>query len=130
MSKVPVIAIVDDDTSVRAATTCLMRSLGYVAYGFASAEEFLNSPHLPDTSCLITDVQMPGMGGIELQRCLIEQGRDIPVILISAFPSERLKAIRALGPDAVCFLSKPFATENLLDCLRTALRGMSENKVE
>jgi FixJ family two-component response regulator len=121
-----VIAIVDDDTSVRAATTCLMRSLGYVVYGFASAEEFLGSPHLADISCLIADVQMPGMGGVELQRRLIAQGRNIPLILISAFPGERLKAARVLGADAICFLSKPFATRNLLDCIETALRSKGE----
>ncbi len=123
MTSNPVIAIVDDDTSVRVATTCLMRSLGYVAYGFASAEEFLNWPQLGETACLIADVQMPGMGGIELQRQLIAQGHDLPVILISAFPVQRLKAQRVLGADAVCFLSKPFAAQNLLDCLESALRG-------
>ena len=130
MTKNPVIAIVDDDTSVRVATTCLMRSLGYVALGFASAEEFLGSPHLGEAACLIADVQMPGMSGIELQRSLIAQGCDIPVILISAFPAERLKAVRVLGADAVRFLNKPFDTKNLLDCLEAALRSRGKSVVE
>jgi FixJ family two-component response regulator len=121
----PVISVVDDDDSVRTATTCLMRSLGYVAYGFASAEEFLSSPHLPDTTCLITDVQMPGISGIELERTLIERGYHIPVILISAFPEERLKA-RAISPTATSFLRKPFDSKALVECLDAALRGTED----
>jgi FixJ family two-component response regulator len=118
---IPVIAIVDDDDSVRAATTCLMRSLGYVVHSFASAEDFLQSPHLDDISCLIADVQMPGMSGIELQAVMAESGRHIPVIFITAFPEERIKQ-RAQTPDTVCFLSKPFDSKVLVGCLETALR--------
>jgi FixJ family two-component response regulator len=121
----PVISVVDDDDSVRTATTCLMRSLGYTAYGFASAEEFLSSPHLPDTTCLIADVQMPGISGIELERTLIERGYHIPVILISAFPEERLKA-RATSPTAACFLRKPFDSKALVECLGAALCGTDD----
>ena len=100
MSKAPVISVVDDDESVRVATTCLMRSMGYTAHSFASAEEFLRSPQLEETSCLIADVQMPcGLSGIELHRKLEAEGRRLPVILISAFPEERLKArIVEVGP--------------------------------
>ena len=88
------ISIVDDDESVREATKGLVRSLGYVAATFASAEEFLNSDRVNDTSCLITDVQMPGLNGIELQSRLTAMGRRIPIIFVTAFPQERLASAR------------------------------------
>ena len=94
------ISIVDDDAPLREAIVCLMRSLGYDARSFGSAEEFLDSPHADTTSCLIADVQMPGMSGFELQESLIAKGCKIPIIFISAFPGERLKA-KALAPDPV-----------------------------
>jgi FixJ family two-component response regulator len=121
LPKAPVISIVDDDAPLREAIVCLMRSLGYNARSFASAEEFLISPHVDATSCLIADVQMPGMSGFELQQSLIAEGRKIPVIFISAFPGEKLKA-KALGPHPVCFLHKPFDTKTLVKCLEKALR--------
>ena len=114
------ISIVDDDAPLREAIVCLMRSLGYDARSFASAEEFLGSPHADATSCLIADVQMPGMSGFELQQSLIAKGCKIPIIFISAFPGERLKA-KALAPDPVCF-DKPFDTKTLVECLEKALR--------
>ena len=94
----PVISIIDDDEAVRVATENLVRSLGFGASTFASAEEFLQSARLHDTSCLITDVQMPGMTGVELQSYLLEQGHDLPIIFITAFPEERVRE-RA---DAAC----------------------------
>jgi FixJ family two-component response regulator len=124
--KIPFISIVDDDVSLREAIVCLMRSLGYHARSFASAEDFLQSPYVDDTSCLITDVQMPGMSGIDMQRALAASGRTIPVIFISAFPSERRKAAE-VNPGTVCFLSKPFDSKILVDCLTEALGGEDQN---
>jgi FixJ family two-component response regulator len=115
-----VIAIVDDDVSVREATRRLVRSLGYSAVAFSSAEEFLQSGRVDDTSCLITDVEMPGMNGVELQDRLIADDSQTPVIFMTAFPTERLRA-RALEGGALGFLSKPYDEEHLLQCLRSAL---------
>jgi len=120
LSKVPVIAIVDDDVSVREATRRLVRSLGYVAVAFASAEEYLQSGSVPDTSCLITDVEMPGMNGVDLQNRLIADKSGTPVIFMTAFPTEKVRA-RALEGGALGFLSKPFKEEHLLACLDSAL---------
>jgi FixJ family two-component response regulator len=94
LKRVSVISIVDDDESVRTATNSLMRSLGFTAYTFASAEEFLRSLQLNDTSCLISDVQMPSMSGIELQRHLIARGHRTPIIFITAFPDESIRRER------------------------------------
>ena len=121
MPRLPVISVVDDDAPLREAIVCLMRSLGYDALSFGSAEEFLGSPYVDATSCLIADVQMPGMSGFELQQSLVAKGCKIPVIFISAFPGERLKT-KTLAPDPVCFLSKPFDTKTLVECLEKALR--------
>jgi FixJ family two-component response regulator len=121
VSKPPVIAVVDDDGSVRAATCNLVRSLGYIVHAFASAEEFLRSPHLNDTSCVIADVQMPAMSGLELQAYLISEGYGLPFIFITAFSVEKARAM-ALKAGAICFLTKPFAGEALIDCLDAALR--------
>ena len=125
MSIAPTVSIVDDDESVRVATTKLVRVHGLVAYGFASAEEFLQSPHARDTSCLITDVRMPGMSGVDLQSRLIAQGRRVPIIFITAFSEESSKA-RALEAGAVCFLSKPFDGQTLIKCLYDALNSASD----
>ncbi|MGB2659407.1 MAG: response regulator, partial [Pseudolabrys sp.] len=101
------IAIVDDDDSFRRATTSFVRSLGYGTATFDSAEAFLGSDSIHDTDCLITDVQMPGMTGIELQDRLIAQGHRLPVIFITAFPEMTARA-QALAAGAVGFLAKPF----------------------
>lgn len=122
MPKVPVISIVDDDESVREATKGLVRSLGYTAATFASAEEFLDSTHLHETSCLITDVQMPGLNGVELQSRLIADGHRMPVIFITAFLDERLRT-RALDAGACGFLTKPFDDEILIGHLDRALKS-------
>jgi FixJ family two-component response regulator len=114
------ISIVDDDRSVREAAKALIRSLGYTTATFASAEEFLESGRLHDTKCLITDVQMPGMSGVDLQCHLAANGYCTPVILITAYPEENVRA-RALDAGAFGFLSKPFSEDNLIACLDRAL---------
>jgi FixJ family two-component response regulator len=98
-----------------------MRSLGHVAHSFVSAQAFLQSAHVDDTSCLIVDVQMPGMSGVELQRALLSQGRRIPIIFITAFPEERIRS-RVLRSGAVGFISKPFRAQTLIECIDTALK--------
>lgn len=122
MSKAPVISIVDDDESVREATKGLVRSLGYATATFSSAEEYLRSDRVRDTSCLITDVQMPGMTGVELQDRLIASGKRTPVIFVTAFPEENIRA-RVLEAGAFGYLSKPFNDECLIECLDEALKG-------
>jgi FixJ family two-component response regulator len=116
----PMIAIVDDDESFRRATTSFVRALGYCVEPFTSAEAFLRSDRLTIADCLITDIQMPGMSGIELQRELIAQGNDIPVIFVTGFSEVKAK-VKALAAGAVGFLDKPFSDENLIKCLDTAL---------
>jgi len=116
------ISIVDDDRAVRAATRGLVRSLGYDVSTFASAEEFLTSERLHDTSCLITDLHMPGLSGIDLQDRLIAQGHHLPIVFITAFPEESLRT-RALEAGAICFLSKPYSDDRLIDCLDRALKS-------
>ena len=100
----------------------LVRVHGFSAHGFKSAEEFLRSPRASDTSCLITDVRMPGMSGVDLQSHLIAQGRRVPVIFITAFPEEGSQA-RAMAAGAICFLTKPFDGQKLISCLTEALEG-------
>jgi FixJ family two-component response regulator len=120
LSNPPVISIIDDDGSVRAATRNLVRSLGYVVHTFASAEDFLCSPHLNDTSCVITDVRMPDMSGLDLQAHLLATGQTFPFIFVTAFSVESDRD-RAMKAGATCFLSKPFDGEALIQCLETAL---------
>jgi len=117
-----VISVIDDDASVRAATNNLLRSRGYLVHTFASAEEFLRSPHLNETSCVIADVQMSVMGGLDLLATMRRRGYDAPFIFITAFPDEGVRT-RALRPGAYCFLAKPFAAPSLIMCLDTALKG-------
>ena len=114
------IAIVDDDESFRRATTSFVRSLGFGTAAFDSAEAFLRSDCFSDTDCVITDVQMPGMTGIELQGRLIAEGHRVPVIFITAFPEMRARA-QALAAGAIGFLAKPFNDQNLITCLNEAL---------
>ena len=94
--------------------------MGFSVYAFASAQEFLSSPQLRETSCVIADVQMPGMSGVELQEYLIAHDHGMPVIFITAFPHERVRE-RAMKGGAVCFLSKPFDEPQLLECVERAL---------
>lgn len=121
MSKAPVIAIVDDDQSVREALTSLVRSLGLGAIAFECAEDLLNSKRRRRVSCLIADVQMPGMTGPELHHRLVSSGEPIPTILITVFPDERARE-HALQAGAICYLAKPFSEADLLACVRSTLR--------
>ena len=122
MPKGQLISIVDDDAFVRLATSNLVRSLGYPVHTFASAEEFLHSPQLNGTACVIADVQMPAMSGIELQSFLQARGHRVPFIFITAFPEETVRA-QALKAGAICFLTKPFDGSTMIRCLETALDG-------
>ena len=117
-----VISIIDDDASVRVATHRLVRSLGHVVHTFASADDFLRSSQSNDTSCVIADVHMPGMSGIELQNLLKTQGHRLPIIFITAFPEESVRA-KALEAGAACFLSKPFYAQILIKHLDAAVKG-------
>jgi FixJ family two-component response regulator len=121
LSKIPLITIIDDDASVRATTDSLVRSLGFVVYTFASAEEFLRSDRLDDVSCVIADVQMPGMSGVELQAHLLTQGYRMPFIFFTAFPDEQIRA-QALRAGAICYLTKPFDGDSLVQGLDVALK--------
>jgi FixJ family two-component response regulator len=122
LQNAPIISIIDDDESMRCAIKSLVTSLGFPAYTFASAEAFLQSPHLDDTSCVITDLQMPGLNGVELQKSLLAQGRRIPIIFVTAFPEERLRA-RAIEAGALGFLSKPFESETLIKLIGKAIEA-------
>ena len=116
------IAIVDDDDAVREAMKLLMRSWGYHASTFGSADEFLNSEQVDDTSCLITDVQMPGLSGIELQDRLVARGHRIPIIFITAFSDETVR-VRAMKAGALAFLIKPVDPHHLVEHLEKALKA-------
>ena len=126
MQDAPIISIIDDDESMRCAMKSLVTSLGLDAYAFASAEAFLQSPHLDDTSCLITDLQMPGLSGVELQKSLLAQGRRIPIIFMTAFPEERMRA-RAIEAGALGFLSKPFDSQTLINLIDKAVETGRKN---
>jgi FixJ family two-component response regulator len=114
------ISIVDDDVCAREATEAIIRSLGYALATYESAEDFLSSDHVNDTSCLITDVHMPGLSGVELYRHLSSNGFAAPTIFVTGQPDEATRA-QVLAAGAVAFLSKPFGKQTLLDCLRASL---------
>jgi FixJ family two-component response regulator len=127
LGKIPLISIVDDDASVLEGTTSLLDSHGYATAAFASAEEFLQSEHLGDTSCLVTDVRMPGVSGIDLQQRLAHAGLRIPTIVMSAHADEHMR-IAAIKWGALDFLTKPVSEERLISCLEEALRGRENVK--
>ena len=116
----PLISIIDDDESMRCAVKSLVTLLGLNARTFASAEDFLRSPHVEHTSCLISDLQMPGLSGVELQKMLLAQGRHIPIIFMTAFPEERMRT-RAIEAGALGFLSKPFESQMLINLIEKAI---------
>jgi FixJ family two-component response regulator len=116
-----VVMIVDDDDSMRRAARRLVRSFGLGVDTFASAEDFLASGRLAETACLVLDVHMPGLSGIELQSKLIAEGHHIPVIFITAFADEKTQA-RALEAGAYAYLIKPFDEDDLLEGIRRALQ--------
>jgi FixJ family two-component response regulator len=120
LKKTPLISIVDDDNMVRRAIESLVTTLGSRACTFPSAEAFLQSPLLTETSCLISDVQMPGISGVQLLERLADLGLSIPTIIITAYPDDSVRA-RVLSSGAVCFLLKPFDAQSLIECLDDAL---------
>ena len=115
------ISVIDDDDSVRRTTTRLIESFGFRTAAFESAEVFLNSGQLHETSCLIVDVRMPGMNGVELQSQLATTGYRIPIIFVTAYDDKESRR-RAMQAGAVAFLAKPFGDEQLLHWIRSALR--------
>lgn len=115
------VAVVDDDESVRSAVHGALASVGFAAMSFASAEEFLDSDALADTACLISDIQMPGMSGLELQATLAKGDRRIPIIFITAFGDKRVR-MQALRAGALDLLDKPFDDNHLLETVRVALK--------
>jgi len=123
----PLIAVVDDDNSLRQSTQLLLRSAGYRAEVFASAREFLDSPRIDETACLLLDVRMPGMDGLELQRFLNEAQRQIPIIFITAHATDNAEQ-RARKAGAVDFLRKPVNDEKLLSAIQTALKGWKDDE--
>jgi FixJ family two-component response regulator len=122
MTKRTLISVVEDDQPFRESMRKLMTALGYTVEAFSSAADFLASPILPATGCLVTDVQMPGMSGVELHRHLIDTGHAIPTILVTAYPDETARN-RALKNGVVCYLSKPVDDAHLERCLRSALES-------
>jgi len=122
MPKASLVSVVEDDRFFRDSMRRLMRSLGYSVEAFPTAADFLASPRLAETTCLIADVHMPAMTGLELHSRLIEAGYAIPTILVTAFPDEDVRA-RALKDGVVCYLRKPVDQERLMRCIRAALHS-------
>ena len=120
MSKSPLVAIVDDDHSIRAGIQDLFRAAGYCALTFDSAESFLASPLRETVACLVTDMRMSGMSGLDLFRSIVATGRGIPTIIITAHVRELTEA-RARQAGIRCYLAKPFTPDELLECVRAAL---------
>jgi FixJ family two-component response regulator len=122
LPKAPLISIVEDDEFFRKSLRRLVRSLGYRAEAFPSADNFLASSRLGETACLITDIQMPAVTGLELHTRLIELGHDIPTILVTAYPDEIARS-RALKDGVVCYLRKPLDDNDLAVCVQKAVEG-------
>ena len=121
MPSVPLMAIVDDDDALRNSLDNLLRSVGFRVQGFASAEAFLQAQHAPETACLILDVRLPGMHGLELQRQLVAAHWGMPIIFVTAYADDDAHE-RALAAGAVAFLSKPCREEDLLHAIEAALK--------
>ena len=120
MPQDPLIACIDDDKSVRDAIEGFLRAFGFTVQVFSSAEDFLQSGLVMQTSCLIADVKLPGLSGLQLQDRLTASGQRVPTIFITAFSDEHRRA-QALGAGAICFLEKPITKDELLGCIRLAL---------
>jgi len=120
LSKQSLISIVDDDPSFRDSMRRLVKSLGYTSAVFASAAEFLTSPGLAATDCLVADVHMPEMTGVELFMHLVGAGREIPTILVTAYPDDRILE-RMLSEGVRCYLCKPLEEAVLINCLQSAV---------
>src|SRR5258708_7108280 len=123
----PIVAIVDDDDAVGNAIEVLMRSVGLIAKAFSSGEEFMRSPELSRTGCLVVDVNMPRMNGLELHNRLSRLGKAIPTVLITAYPSDDIRA-RLLKAGIICYLPKPFDESDLLNCIQTAMDRAKGNR--
>jgi len=121
LPSIPLIVIVDDDEDIRIAAESLIRSLGLLARTFASAEEFLSADIVDKTTCLISDVHMPGISGLDLQDLLLARGQRMPIIFITAYPEERIQN-RAQAAGAAGIFVKPFDGQRLADCLMEVLR--------
>ena len=122
MAKTVLISVVEDDEPFRESMRKLVTALGYAVEVFPSAANFLESPLLGETTCLVTDVQMPGMSGVELHRQLVNAGYAIPTILVTAYPNEAARA-RALKDGVVCYLGKPVDDDHLERCIRSAVES-------
>ena len=122
MPKASLVSVVEDDQFFRESMRRLMRSFGYAVEAFASAADFLASPRLGETACLIADLHMPAMTGLELHRRLIEAGYAIPTILVTAYPDDEVRT-SVLREGVVCYLRKPFDDKQLIRCLHAALRS-------
>jgi FixJ family two-component response regulator len=121
----PLISVVDDDISIRKSLDRLIRSVGLEARVFASAEEFLNAVRPPKSDCLILDVRLPGMSGIELLRYLMARKCKVPVIFVTAHGSDELAKSEATSDWTVAYLIKPFNADELVDAINTALKWKS-----
>jgi FixJ family two-component response regulator len=126
MPRVLLVSVVEDDHFFRESMRRLMRSLGFPVEVFSSAADFLASPHLSKTTCLIADVQMPGMTGLDLHRSIIDAGYTIPTILVTAYPNDTDRA-RATNDGVVCYLGKPVDEKLLTGCLREALGSKKQS---
>jgi len=124
LAKPPLISVVDDDHSFRDSMRRLLKSLGYAVATFGSAPEFLASARVAATDCLVADIHMPAMSGVELYRHLVDTGHSIPTILVTAYPDDRVQE-RMLSQGVECYLSKPLEEAVLIDCLRSALAHQS-----
>jgi FixJ family two-component response regulator len=120
------IAVIDDEESVLTSLQHLLTIAGYRVTAFTSAEDFLKSGHLHEVRCLIADIRMPGMSGLDLQAHLNAEDYQIPIIFITAHGDEKIR-IRAMRDGAVAFLAKPFDNSALLDCVRTCLKGTQDD---
>ena len=120
MPRASLVSVVEDDPFFRQSMRRLMRSLGYAVEVFSSAADFLASPRSLETTCLISDVQMPVMSGLELHKSLVDAGHAIPTILVTAYPND-IDRTRALNDGVVCYLGKPIDETHLIRCLREAL---------
>jgi FixJ family two-component response regulator len=120
LSDIPFIAVVDDDPMVGEATAELIESFGLVAHIFSSAQAYLKSNCVRRAACVVADMQMPGMDGLQLQQRLARSGHPVPIIFVTAFPDERVRE-RAMKAGAVNYLSKPFEPRDLIGCIRSAI---------
>jgi FixJ family two-component response regulator len=129
MRSLPLISVVDDDDAVRESLQALIRSAGFAVKGFASAEEFLHSEQLHQTGCLILDIRLPGMNGVELKRHLASNHNEIPIIFITAHGDKATRA-RALSDGALEYLFKPFSGEALLNAIQAAVMNNIERNAQ